>query len=176
MSVEGGMTNTLCGYFRPGHFKGVTTVVAKLFNIVQPNFAVFGQKDGQQLAVIRRMVRDMNMPIEILAGTTARESDGLAMSSRNKYLNSDERKVAPTLYKSLVLAKQLIKSGERDVEKIKTAMRTLINDSKLFKIQYIEAVNAETMQPLQRISGHVMIAVAAYLGSTRLIDNILVRT
>ena len=174
VEVSGNITNVLCGYFRPGHFRGVATVVAKLFNIVQPHFAVFGQKDGQQLAVIRRMVRDLNYPVEIIGAPTVREPDGLAMSSRNEYLTPKERKVAPTLYKSLLLAKELIESGERNPKVIIDAMRNMIEKTGLFRIQYIEVVDADTLRPVKKIDGKVMIALAAFLGKARLIDNIIV--
>ena len=174
VDMAGEMTKVLCGKYRPGHFRGVMTVVSKLFNIVQPDIAVFGRKDGQQLAVIRRMVSDLNFPIEIIGGETVRESDGLAMSSRNKYLTEEQRKSAPALYKSLLLAKTMIENGETDSSKIVERMRDYISNSGDFKIQYIEIVDADTLTPVDKIRNKVMIALAAFLGETRLIDNIVV--
>ncbi len=174
VDMAGEMTKVLCGKYRPGHFRGVMTVVSKLFNIVQPDIAVFGRKDGQQLAVIRRMVSDLNFPIEIIGGETVRESDGLAMSSRNKYLTEEQRKSAPALYKSLLLAKTMIENGETDSSKIVERMRDYISNSGDFKIQYIEIVDADTLVPVDKIRNKVMIALAVFLGETRLIDNIVV--
>ncbi|MCD6418127.1 pantoate--beta-alanine ligase [bacterium] len=174
VEVSGNITNVLCGYFRPGHFRGVATVVAKLLNIVQPHFAVFGQKDGQQLAVIRRMVRDLNYPVEIVGAPTVREPDGLAMSSRNEYLTPKERKVAPKIYESLMLAEKMIQSGIFDPEIVKDRMRRVIEEAKMFRIQYVEIVDAETLEPVKKIESPVMVAVAAFLGKARLIDNIVV--
>ena len=174
VDIDGEMTKVLCGKYRPGHFRGVMTVVAKLFNIVQPDFAVFGQKDGQQLAVIRKMVKDLNFPIEIVAGPTVREPDGLAMSSRNEYLSPEERKVAPAIYKALVLGKTMIENGERDAKKVVAAVREFLENSGPFKVQYVEIVDADTMEILDKIRGRVMIATAVFLGNTRLIDNVVV--
>ena len=174
VDIDGKMTKVLCGKYRPGHFRGVMTVVAKLFNIVQPDFAVFGQKDGQQLAVIRKMVKDLNFPIEIVAGPTVREPDGLAMSSRNEYLSPEERKVAPAIYKALVLGKTMIENGERDAKKVVAAVREFLENSGPFKVQYVEIVDADTMEILDQICGRVMIATAVFLGNTRLIDNVVV--
>ncbi len=174
VEVTGRMTEVLCGKYRPGHFRGVTTVVTKLFNIVMPHFAVFGQKDGQQLAVIKRMVRDLNLPVEIIAAPTVREQDGLAMSSRNEYLTPEERKVAPALYKSLLMAKKLIEQGERRSANIISAMRKYIEGAGPFRVQYIDIVDADTMEPLDEVRGKVMIALAAFLGKARLIDNIVI--
>ena len=174
VEVKGPVTEVLCGAFRPGHFRGVTTVVAKLFNIVQPHFAVFGQKDAQQLVVIKKMTRELNFPVEIVAAPTVREKDGLAMSSRNEYLNENERKVAPKIYQSLILAKNMLLSGERDTEKIKNEMRKFLESAKLIKIQYIDIVDADTLKPLKNAQGRVMVALAAFLGRARLIDNIIV--
>ncbi len=170
------LTEGLCGRCRPGHFRGVTTVVAKLFNIVQPNRAYFGKKDYQQLKVIQRMVRDLNFPIEIVPCPTVREPDGLAMSSRNKYLSPDERKSALSLYKSLKLAEELIKSGERNPEKVKKEMEKLIlNHPHVTKIDYIEIVDPEDLEPVKEISSDVLVALAAWVGKARLIDNLEVR-
>ena len=174
VEVKGPVTEVLCGAFRPGHFRGVTTVVAKLFNIVQPHFAVFGQKDAQQLVVIKKMTRELNFPVEIVAAPTVREKDGLAMSSRNEYLNENERKVAPKIYQSLILAKNMLLRGERDTEKIKNEMRKFLESAKLIKVQYIDIVDADTLEPLKNARGRVMVALAAFLGRARLIDNIIV--
>jgi len=174
VEVKGPVTEVLCGAFRPGHFRGVTTVVAKLFNIVQPHFAVFGQKDAQQLVVIKKMTRELNFPVEIVAAPTVREKDGLAMSSRNEYLNEKERKVAPKIYQSLILAKNMLLRGERDTEKIKNEMRKFLESAKLIKVQYIDIVDADTLEPLKNARGRVMVALAAFLGKARLIDNIIV--
>ena len=174
VEVKGSITEVLCGAFRPGHFRGVTTVVAKLFNIVQPHFAVFGQKDAQQLVVIKKMTRELNFPVEIVAAPTVREKDGLAMSSRNEYLNENERKVAPKIYQSLILAKNMLLRGERDTEKIKNEMRKFLESAKLIKVQYIDIVDADTLEPLKNARGRVMVALAAFLGKARLIDNIIV--
>lgn len=172
VDVSGKMTEVLCGAFRKGHFRGVTTIVTKLFNIVQPHFAVFGQKDGQQLAVIKKMVSDLNIPVEIISAPTVREKDGLAMSSRNEYLNAEERSVAPAIYNSLLLAQKMIIAGVRDANAIISSMREMLEGFAIFRIQYIEIVDAETLEPVQKIEGKIMIALAVFLGKTRLIDNI----
>jgi len=175
VDVTGEMTDVLCGKFRPEHFRGVTTVVAKLFNIIRPHISVFGQKDGQQLAVVKRMACDLNFPVEIIAGPTVRESDGLAMSSRNKYLSPEERTAAPILHQSLLFAKELIDSGERDSNRIIAMMRKLIEKKSLrLKIQYIAIVDAETLEPLEQIRAKIMVALAVFLGNTRLIDNVII--
>ncbi len=170
------LSEHLCGKFRPGHFKGVTTVVMKLFNIVKPHIVAFGWKDAQQLLIIKRMIRDLNMDIEILPVETVREEDGLAMSSRNMYLNEKERKEAPLLYKSLLLAKELIEKGERNSLNIINKMQEFIeNNSENIRIQYIEIVDTENLQPLKEIKGEILIGIAAYLGKARLIDNIRIK-
>ncbi|RKZ25627.1 pantoate--beta-alanine ligase [bacterium] len=174
VDMDGDMTEVLCGKYRSRHFRGVMTVVSKLFNIVQPDIAVFGRKDGQQLALIRRMVADLNFPIEIIGGRTIRENDGLAMSSRNKYLNSEQRKSAPALYKSLLLAKTMIENGETDSFEIIAKMKDFISNSGDFEIQYIDIVDADTLKPVNMVQNKVMIALAVFLGETRLIDNIIV--
>ena len=168
------LTDTLCGPCRPGHFDGVATVVAKLFNIVQPDAAYFGQKDAQQLAVIRRMVRDLDFPLRIVGCPTVREPDGLAMSSRNAMLSPDERQRATALYRALATARQRIYTGERESAAVVAAMRDVINAVHPTKIDYISIVDPETMQPVDRISGPVLIALAVRLGATRLIDNLTV--
>jgi len=164
----------LCGASRPGHFRGVATIVLKLFNIVQPDRAYFGEKDAQQLAVIKRMVRDMNLPITIVEVQTVRESDGLAMSSRNRYLKPAERKAAPALYRALEAAAKLAKSGERDARKIRDAGLVLLRAELSIRVDYFEVVDNEEMQPLQVVQPPFRIAGAIWIGTTRLIDNVLV--
>jgi pantoate--beta-alanine ligase len=164
----------LCGAFRPGHFRGVATVVAKLFHIVQPDAAYFGEKDAQQLALIQRMVRDLNFPIKIVPVPTVREPDGLALSSRNQRLTAEERRAAPILFQSLRTGQGLIASGERDAAKVKAAALAVIDREPLVKLEYFEAVD-EQMRPVDQIQSDVRLAVAAWLGSTRLIDNVLCR-
>jgi len=165
------VTKTLCGPFRPGHFQGVATVVAKLFNIVKPHVALFGEKDFQQLVVIRRMVRDLNMGIEIVGVPTVREKDGLAMSSRNKYLNREERKAALCLYRSLMKAKKLVRSGERDSKAILREARRIIKAEPLAKIEYVSLMDQETMKDVKNIGRKALLAMAVRIGRTRLIDN-----
>ncbi|OGF45948.1 MAG: pantoate--beta-alanine ligase [Candidatus Firestonebacteria bacterium RIFOXYC2_FULL_39_67] len=174
VNIEDELTRRLCGAFRPVHFKGVTTIVAKLFNIVLPNNAYFGQKDAQQCAVIKKMVKDLNFPLKIIALPTVREKDGLAMSSRNIYLNPEERRSAPAIYASLLLAKKMIDKGELRAKKIIIAVKKELNTMKNAKIQYISVVNSENLEDLKTISGEVIIAVALKLGKTRLIDNIII--
>lgn len=167
------LTQNLCGAFRPGHFRGVATVVLKLFGIVQPDRAYFGQKDAQQLAVIRRMVLDLNIPIEIVSVPTIREEDGLALSSRNKHLSPAERQVAPALYRALSLATEQIVSGERTAARIRERALQPLQEHPEFSVEYFEIVDPLTLQPVEEICGSVLIAAAAWLGSTRLIDNVL---
>ncbi len=163
----------LCGKTRPTHFRGVCTVVCKLFHIVTPDRAYFGQKDAQQMAVIRRMVRDLNMDIEIVGCPIIREKDGLAKSSRNTYLNEEERKAALVLSRAVFHGEDMMKNGERDAETIVTAMRRLIEAEPMAKIDYVEMVDADSIEPLTRAEGRVLTAVAVYIGSTRLIDNFI---
>ena len=165
------LSKNLCGKTRPIHFRGVCTVVSKLFHIAAPDMAFFGQKDAQQLAVIRRMVRDLNFDIEIVGCPIVREADGLAKSSRNKYLNDAEREAALVLSQSLKLAKSLCENGTTDVEAILSAIRTKIASEPLAKLDYAEAVNAENMEPIATVKGRVLFAIAVYIGKTRLIDN-----
>lgn len=174
VEVTGHITSTLCGRSRPGHFKGVTTVVSKLFNICQPDEAFFGQKDVQQVVVIEKMVRELNFPIKIVRVPIVRESDGLAMSSRNVYLNPEQRQQALVLSKSLNLAKELIEKGERDAATIKAAMENLINSEKDAVIDYVQIVNDEDLADVDVIKDRVLIAIAVKFGSVRLIDNLLV--
>ena len=168
-----GLTEGLCGKTRPIHFRGVCTVVNKLFNIVTPDHAYFGQKDGQQLAVIKRMVRDLNMDIEIVGCPIVREEDGLAKSSRNTYLSSEERKAALILSKTVALGKELAKT-EKDANKVVEAMKKNIETETLAKIDYVEAVDALSMAPVEKLEGTCMLAMAVYIGKTRLIDNTLI--
>ena len=168
-----GLTEGLCGKTRPIHFRGVCTVVNKLFNIVTPDHAYFGQKDGQQLAVIKRMVRDLNMDIEIVGCPIVREEDGLAKSSRNTYLSHEERKAALILSKTVALGKELAKT-EKDANKVVEAMKKNIETEPLAKIDYVEAVDALSMAPVKKLEGTCMLAMAVYIGKTRLIDNTLI--
>jgi pantoate--beta-alanine ligase len=162
----------LCGDFRPGHFDGVATVVAKLFHIIPADRAYFGEKDAQQLAVIRKMVADLNFAIEIVPVETVRESDGLAMSSRNARLDPEARKQAPVIYQALRAAQQQIHSGETDPERVRQAALQLLHG---LQVEYLEVVDALTMQPVKRIEHDVRIATAVWLGGVRLIDNVLCR-
>jgi pantoate--beta-alanine ligase len=162
----------LCGAARPGHFRGVCTVVAKLFNLWAPNAAVFGEKDYQQLAIIRRMVRDLNFPIEIIGAPTVREADGLALSSRNQYLNTDERAAAPVLYQAMLRVKELAAGGENSVSKLIDAARNMIASAKGARIEYISIVDRENLQPLETLRRNALIALAVFIGKTRLIDNL----
>ena len=168
-----GLTEGLCGKTRPIHFRGVCTVVNKLFNIVTPDHAYFGQKDGQQLAVIKRMVRDLNMDIEIVGCPIVREEDGLAKSSRNTYLSPEERKAALILSKTVALGKELAKT-EKDANKVVEAMKKNIETEPLAKIDYVEAVDALSTAPVEKLEGTCMLAMAVYIGKTRLIDNTLI--
>jgi pantoate--beta-alanine ligase len=163
----------LCGARRPGHFHGVVLVVSKLFNIVQPDIAVFGQKDAQQLIIIQRLVQDLNFPVKIIAAPTVREPDGLAMSSRNVYLNSEQRAQGTVLYRSLQSAKALIESGERDAKKVISEMEKFVATASEAEIDYIEIVALKDLQPVERITEPFLIALAVYFGKARLIDNIV---
>lgn len=168
------MPKQLCGKTRPIHFRGVCTVVSKLFNIVTPDKAFFGQKDAQQLAIIRKMVRDMCYNIEIIGCPIIREPDGLAKSSRNTYLNSEERQAALCLSRAVFLGKDLVKSGENNAAEIEQAMTEEISKEPLAKIDYVQVVDGTTMMPADRIDGNNLVAVAVYIGKTRLIDNFIV--
>ncbi len=168
------LTDSLCGRSRPTHFQAVTTVCSKLFNIIQPDLAFFGQKDAQQVIVIKQMVADLNMSLKIITCPTVREPDGLAVSSRNKYLNDEERKAAPLLYKSLLKAEQLVKSGRKNTADIIAQMKSILSTSDLLQPDYIEIVDTRTLGHIESINGPVLIAVAVKLPSTRLIDNIIV--
>jgi pantoate--beta-alanine ligase len=166
---ETSLSSTLEGKSRPGHFRGVCTVVAKLFNILAPDAAVFGEKDFQQLAVIRRMVRDLNFNIDIIAVPTVREEDGLACSSRNQYLNPEERKQAAVLHKALMAAKNIGKKSASDVVAL---ARTIINEAPLARVDYVEVADSETLKPVEIVTANSALLLAVFFGNTRLIDNI----
>ncbi len=169
-----GPTDDLCGKARPGHFKGVCTVVNKLFNIVAPDKAYFGEKDAQQLAVIKRMVRDLNINIKIIGCPIIREKDGLAKSSRNTYLSVEERKAALVINKALTSGKNMIQNGEKNPDKIVSAITSVINEEPLAKIDYIKIVDADTISAVSEINGNILVAAAVYIGKTRLIDNFII--
>jgi pantoate--beta-alanine ligase len=166
-----GLTNHLCGAFRPGHFRGVATVVAKLFNIVRPDRAYFGEKDAQQLAVIRRMVEDLNMPVAVVGIPTVREPDGLALSSRNKHLTSEQRQIATLLPQMISEARSRLDGGERSASTIREALEPMFRTHADVRLEYFEIVEPSTLAPVERIDGPVLIAGAIWVGSTRLIDN-----
>lgn len=168
-----GMGEGLCGAYRPGHFDGVCTVVAKLFEIVRPNLAVFGQKDGQQAAIIERMVADLNMDVQIVRGPTVREHDGLAMSSRNSYLSEEERRQAPVLHESLERARERFEAGETDAGRVLGEIRSMIESKPAAAVQYVAAVDWKTLEERERLVPGTMIALAVYFGKTRLIDNVV---
>lgn len=168
------MPKQLCGKTRPIHFRGVCTVVSKLFNIVTPDKAFFGQKDAQQLSIIRKMVRDMKYGIEIVGCPIVRESDGLAKSSRNTYLSDEERKAALVLSGAVKLGADMVKKGETDPAKVTDAMKTYISGEPMAKIDYVEAVDFDTLQPVEKIGKNTLVAEAVYIGRTRLIDNFIV--
>jgi pantoate--beta-alanine ligase len=167
------LTEPLCGRFRPGHFRGVTTVCAKLFNIVQPDIAYFGQKDGQQAIVIKKMVLDLNMPMEIVVCPTVREPDGLAVSSRNQYLTAQQKKDATLIYKSLQNCKEMVEEGIADTKSITTQMSEILNQAPSIKIEYVSILDAESLQEINSVDRQVLAAVAVRIGRARLIDNIL---
>lgn len=168
----GGAAEGLEGACRPGHFRGVATVVCGLFNLVRADVAVFGEKDAQQLAVIRQMVRDLHIPVEIVPGPTVREADGLAMSSRNTYLSPDERRAAAVLHRSLRAAADQIAAGERRGGEVRRRMLEILNSEPLARVEYAEVVNAESFQPVEALSGRLVLPLAVRVGGTRLIDNI----
>ena len=169
------LSRGLCGASRPGHFRGVCTIVAKLFHLTQPQIAVFGEKDGQQLRIIRRMVRDLDFPVEIVAGPTVREPDGLAMSSRNSYLSLEERAQAPCLRQALDEAVRRLAGGERNAGRLREAMADVIRRAPQARIDYIETVDDETLDPVETVQRPVLVALAVFLGRTRLIDNTVLR-
>jgi pantoate--beta-alanine ligase len=168
-----GLSERLCGKSRPGHFRGVATVVSKLFHIIEPDVAFFGQKDAAQVAIIRRMVRDLDMPVGIEVCPIVREADGLAMSSRNAYLNPEERKSALVLYRSLMRAKTMFDGGERSSEKLMSAAKEEFADEPSVSLEYFEIVDPDTLESQSLITQRAVAAVAAFVGTTRLIDNIL---
>jgi pantoate--beta-alanine ligase len=169
-----GLTQKLEGLERPGHFRGVTTVVSKLFNVVQPDKAYFGQKDAQQSIVIRRMVQDLNLPVEIVVCPTVRESDGLAMSSRNSYLNPQERKAATVLYRSLMKAQEAFEAGGCDADEVRKMVSATLAEEPLAKTQYVSVADPETLNELDGPIVKALISMAVFVGGTRLIDNIVV--
>jgi pantoate--beta-alanine ligase len=171
-----GMTDRLCGRSRPGHFRGVTTVVSKLFHIVEPDLAFFGQKDAAQVAIIKRMVRDLNMPVEIVVCPIVRESDGLAMSSRNAYLTAEQRKSALVLSRALRRVQQAFDQGERNAAKLIEAGKQVIAEEPWVRLDYLEIVDPETLEEVEIMSSKTLIAVAGFLGTTRLIDNVIIST
>ncbi len=174
VSVES-LSEKLDGRSRPGHFHGVTTVVAKLFNIVQPDLAFFGQKDAAQVAIVNKMVSDLNFDVRIVVCPIIREADGLAMSSRNAYLNQELRKQALVLYRSLMRVQTLADRGESNAGRLKVAGEQVIAEEPAARLDYFEIVNRDTLEPVSDVSGGALVAVAAYVGSTRLIDNIVVQ-
>jgi len=167
------MTLPLEGAMRPGHFRGVTTVVAKLFNTVQPHKAYFGQKDAQQAAVIRQMVRDLNFPIEIVVCPIIREADGLAMSSRNVYLDPEQRKAATVLYRSLSAAKEAYENGENNADQLRQVMKDVLASEPLAQMQYVSCADYETLEELEVVNKKALLSMAVYFGKTRLIDNFI---
>ena len=171
--VVEGLSEQLCGKSRPGHFRGVTTVVANLFHIVEPDFAYFGQKDAAQIAIIQRMVRDLNMPINIEVCPIVREPDGLAISSRNAYLNPQERESAPVLYRSLMQVQRRYESGEHDSANLVATAKQEFAGQAAVRLDYVEIVDPQTLEPEAAVTKRVLVAVAAFVGQTRLIDNIL---
>jgi len=174
VTVEG-LSEKLCGRSRPGHFRGVTTVVSKLFHIVEPDLAFFGQKDAAQVAIIRRMVRDLNMPVEIVVCPIVREPDGLAMSSRNTYLDPGQRKSALVLSRALKQIEEVFRRGERDTAKLIWASKQVIAQEPSVRLDYLEVVDPENLESMPVISGEALVAVAAFVGTTRLIDNVVLK-
>jgi pantoate--beta-alanine ligase len=174
VTVEG-LSDKLDGRTRPGHFRGVTTVVAKLFHVVEPDAAFFGQKDAAQVAIIRRMVRDLNLPVEIVVCPIARDPDGLAMSSRNAYLDPEQRKHALVLHRSLMRVEQLVDAGERDAAKLVTMGRAEFGKESFARLDYFEIVDPDTLDPVDDVSSCALVAVAAFVGNTRLVDNVVLK-
>jgi pantoate--beta-alanine ligase len=173
--LESNLSIVMCGASRPGHFNGVCMVVSKLFNIVQPDVALFGEKDFQQLAIIRRMVRDLNFPIQILSCPTVRESDGLALSSRNRFLTPEERTQAPIIFQTLLEAEEKIRAGMTSARLLETSMERQIGRASLARIDYVVAVHPETLQKNAKTSLPLLVAAAVFFGNTRLIDNRLIK-
>jgi pantoate--beta-alanine ligase len=170
----GRLADHLCGRFRPGHFRGVATVVLKLFQMVQPHRAYFGEKDAQQLAIVKGLVSDFNVPVVVVEVPTVREADGLAVSSRNRLLDREQRALAPCLYRALLEAKERIASGENDVAVIKASAIATLPQASMLRLEYLDIVDPATLQPVQAVIGPVRIAAAMWIGTTRLIDNLLV--
>jgi pantoate--beta-alanine ligase len=168
----GGAAEGLEGACRPGHFRGVATVVCALFNLVRPDVAVFGEKDAQQLAVVRQMVRDLHIPVEIVPGPTVREADGLALSSRNAYLSPAERRAAAVLHRALRAAEEAVAAGERRAERVRQRMREVLSSEPLARTEYAEVVDPETFRPVETLAGRLVLPLAVRVGGTRLIDNI----
>jgi len=168
------LSGRLCGVSRPIHFRGVATIVAKLFNIVKPTKAYFGWKDAQQLIILKKMVKDLNMDVEVVGLPTVREKDGLAISSRNKYLSKQERKIAPILYQALVKAKKMVNSGENNSARVLQQAKDLIKKKKGVKIDYLKAINLIDLKNAKKIKKNTLIAIAAWIGKTRLIDNVII--
>ncbi|HCG77284.1 MAG: pantoate--beta-alanine ligase [bacterium (Candidatus Ratteibacteria) CG_4_10_14_3_um_filter_41_18] len=168
------LSGRLCGVSRPIHFRGVATIVAKLFNIVKPTKAYFGWKDAQQLIILKKMVKDLNMDVEVVGLPTVREKDGLAISSRNKYLSKQERKIAPILYQALVKAKKMVNSGENNSARVLQQAKDLIKKKKGVKIDYLKAINLIDLKDAKKIKKNTLIAIAAWIGKTRLIDNVII--
>ncbi|NMD09794.1 MAG: pantoate--beta-alanine ligase [Acidobacteria bacterium] len=168
------LQDKLCGRSRPGHFRGVCTIVLKLFNLVQPDCSVFGQKDAQQALILKRMIADLNVPVRMIVGPIVREADGLALSSRNTYLNPEERRAARILSLSLAEARTLIEAGGRDAGRVLVRMRTLIEAEPTARIDYVEAVGPENLEPVSVLKNGTLIALAVWIGRTRLIDNLIV--
>ncbi|KAA6224690.1 MULTISPECIES: pantoate--beta-alanine ligase [unclassified Campylobacter] len=175
VDINSSLTNSLCGTSRPGHFRGVCTILTKLFNIIEPNIAYFGQKDAQQCAVVKQLVKDLNLNVKIEVCPIVRESDNLAKSSRNVYLNDSERKAATILSKAIFLGQNLVLKGERNTKIIKNAMQKELEKENLAKIDYISLVDPDTMQEFDFIQNKILGAIAVYIGKTRLIDNFLLR-
>ena len=169
------LAKVLCGISRPTHFRGVTTVVAKLFNIIQPDVAVFGQKDAQQAVIVKQMVRDLNFPIQIIVAPIVRESDGLAMSSRNVYLTPEERQQAPIIFKALQAVRENVKNGLTDANQVRDQITKMIQTSPLARIDYVEIIDDQTLTPVETVKPGTFAAVAVYYGKTRLIDNIYLK-
>jgi len=173
-SVEvGGLQDGLCGRSRPGHFRGVATIVLKLFNIVRPDCAFFGQKDAQQVVILRRMAEDLNLDIKIVALPIVREPDGLAMSSRNIYLNIEERRAATILFRGLEEARRIFEAGERAAPRIRERLLATLASEPLARLDYAEVVDPGSLEPVERVEGEALIALAVFFGRTRLIDNII---
>jgi pantoate--beta-alanine ligase len=172
VTVEG-LSEKLCGRSRPGHFRGVTTVVAKLFHIIEPNVAFFGQKDAAQVVIVKKMVRDLDLPVEIVVCPIVREADGLALSSRNAYLNPEQRRSATVLHRALMQVQSLAEKGEQTSSKLIDAAQRVFREEPAVRVDYVEIVDNETLDPVEDVSRGALVAVAAFVGATRLIDNVV---